>query len=492
MAQISINHLTFAYEGSYDNVFEDVSFTLDTGWRLGLTGRNGRGKTTLLRLLLGELTAGSSSIHMPLTPVYFPFTVSDTGQLTLFVMQEIAEDTPEWQLRREWNLLQMDEDALYRPYGTLSSGEQTKAQLAALFAREDTYPLIDEPTNHLDLKGREAVGNYLRSKEGFLLVSHDRAFLNRCVDHVLSINRNDIRVTKGDYDTFADNMERQNEHERTENNRLQKDIRRLQDSARRTAEWSQRIEKGKYHIANDAASDKGYIGARSADMMKRSLHTLQRQEKTMEEKGKLLKNVETVGELKLRPLRHPKQTLISVKDGVVMYDEKVVCSGIHFTLRQGARAALSGANGAGKSSILKSVCGLSDALQGDVTIASGLKISYVPQSTEGLAGSFDDFLSEYKLDETLFKAILRNMDFGREQFDKELAALSQGQKKKMLLAKSLCESAHLYVWDEPLNYIDILSRGQLEELILTFQPTLLIVEHDAAFLQAVCTKIITL
>jgi len=145
-------------------------------------------------------------------------------------------------------------------------------------------------------------------------------------------------------------------------------------------------------------------------------------------------------------------------------------------------------NGCGKSSVLKALIGEGSALQGGVRVASGLVISYVPQKTDGLTGSMRDFIDQSGIDETLFKAILRNMDFTRDMFDHRLEHMSQGQKKKVLLARSLCTSAHLYVWDEPLNYIDVFSRIQLEELIRDSAPTLLIVEHDAAFLEHICTR----
>lgn len=492
MARISVDDLTFAYEGSYDNVFDHVSFTVDSRWRLGLVGRNGRGKTTLLRLLQG-LMPHQGFIDMPTAGVYFPFEVEDSSLPTLQVMEQMAGDAPQWILRRELNLLQVGEDALYRPFDTLSKGEQTKVQLAALFSREDVYPLIDEPTNHLDLLGREAVGDYLLGKDGFLLVSHDRAFLNRCITHVLSLNRKDITVTKGNYDTFRQEMDRQNQYEFGENERLKKDIQRLNESARRTAQWSRTIEKSK--VAGEYSGnspDRGYIGARSAAMMKRALNVQRRQERAAEEKSKLLKNVEKVGDLKLSPLVHPKKVLVEVRNGTVRYGDRMVCQDVSFALRQGERLALSGKNGSGKSSVLKTICGLSEALAGEISIAGNLVISYVPQSTEDLRGNFREFVQGNGLNETLLKAILRNMDFGREQFDKDLSELSQGQKKKMLLAKSLCEPAHLYVWDEPLNFIDVLSRMQVEELLLAYRPTLLLVEHDRAFLEKVCTGIVEL
>ncbi len=489
--QLNVRDLSFTYEGSYSPVFDHVSFHVDTAWHLGLIARNGRGKTTLLRLMQG-LHAYSGHIDLPLTPVYFPFPVDDPQQLTLFVMQAAAPDAEDWQLIRECNLLQLTEDALYRPFATLSRGEQTKALLAALFSREDVYPLIDEPTNHLDAHGRELVADYLRRKDGFLLVSHDRAFLNRCIDHVLSLNKSDIWVMQGNYDTWEERLTQQNEYEQARNEDLKRDIRRLEASARQAAEWSNNIESRKIGI-DPIKSDKtknwrGYAGAKSAKMMQRSLNTLHRQERAIEEKQSLLHNLEKVGDLKLTNLRHPKAVLLDVQDGVVRYGQRTVAEGISFQLRQGDRVALTGRNGAGKSSILKALCGQGGALDGKVSIASNLVISYVPQETDFLRGDMRSFIQQSGVDETLFKAILRNMDFGRELFDQPIHAMSQGQKKKLLLARSLCIPAHLYVWDEPLNYIDVYSRKQVEALIAQSQPTLLLVEHDAVFLENVCTR----
>ncbi len=116
-----------------------------------------------------------------------------------------------------------------------------------------------------------------------------------------------------------------------------------------------------------------------------------------------------------------------------------------------------------------------------------LRISCVPQDTGFLSGSLKTFAREREIDESLFKAILRKLDFSRTQFEKDMADYSAGQKKKVLLAASLCEQAHLHVWDEPMNYVDVLSRMQLEELLLSYRPTLLFVEHDRRFCERVAT-----
>ncbi len=245
MALLQVNNLSFAYEGSYDNVFDDLSFQADTDWRLGLIGRNGRGKTTLLRILAGDLTA-QGIVNVPLRSVLFPFTVPDPALTAESVMLSFAPDEPEWRVMAEAYPLGLTDELLSRPYPTLSRGEQTKLQLAALFAREDSYPLIDEPTNHLDLEGRETVAEYLSKKRGFLLVSHDRRFLNRCITHTLSLNLSTVTVQRGDYDSWELDFRRKNEAEAARNVQLKKEIVVLKKSARRQADFSNRLKRRRF------------------------------------------------------------------------------------------------------------------------------------------------------------------------------------------------------------------------------------------------------
>lgn len=200
MSMIKVENLTFAYPSSYDNIFENVSFTIDTDWKLGFIGRNGRGKTTFLNLLLGKYEYNGkiiSSVQFD----YFPYQVDDKSRLTEDILKTIAPTAEEWEFMRELSYLEADVDILYRPFCTLSNGEQTKALLAALFLNENHFLLIDEPTNHLDTKARETVAAYLKKKKGFILVSHDRRFLDSCVDHILSLNRTNIEVQNGNFST---------------------------------------------------------------------------------------------------------------------------------------------------------------------------------------------------------------------------------------------------------------------------------------------------
>ncbi len=495
MSLINISNLTFAYDGSADNIFENVSFQIDTDWKLGFTGRNGRGKTTFLNLLLGKYEY-KGSISGRVIFEYFPFEIKDKTLKTIEIIDSLNHDYQMWELEREISLLDISEDVLYREFNTLSNGEQTKILLAVLFLKENRFLLIDEPTNHLDIEGREIVAEYLKSKKGFILVSHDRRFLDNCIDHILSINKANIEIQKGNFSSWQVNKEMQDNSEIAKNYKLKKDIKRLEQAAKRTSEWSDKKEEKKskksYGGRAPAMIDKGFVGAKAAKMMKRSKNLEARQNSALEEKTKLLKNIELSESLKIKPEEYHSNRMVTLDKISIFYGEKEVCKDVSFTIKKGDRIALRGKNGSGKSTILKLILGEDLKYTGNLYRGSRIKISYVSQETSFLKGKLSDFAKNSGIDESLFRAILRKMDFSREQFDKDLSSYSGGQKKKVFIAKSLCERAHLYVWDEPLNFIDVLSRIQIEELILEFQPTIIFVEHDMVFSETIANKIIKL
>lgn len=399
MSMIKIENLTFSYPSSSDNIFENVSFQIDTDWKLGFVGRNGRGKTTFLNLLQNKYEY-SGKILSSVSFDYFPCPVTKKERLTEEILWDIAP------LAEEWEFLKA----------------------------------------------------YLKKKKGFLLVSHDRCFLDNCADHILSLNRTNIEIQSGNFSSWMENFKRQQDFETSQNERLKKDISHLRQAAQRTSAWSVRTETAKY---GNGPVDRGYIGHKSAKMMKRAKTIEARQKQAIEEKSGLLKNAEYTENLKLFPQKYHTDTLASFSHICICYDRKPVCGPLSFSVQQGDRLVLHGKNGSGKSSLLKLLTGISVPHTGTVTVGSGLQISYVPQDTSHLKGTLSDFAAQNQIEETLLKTLLRKMDFTRTQFLKDMRDFSEGQKKKVLVAKSLCEQAHLYVWDEPLNFIDIYSRMQI-------------------------------
>lgn len=495
MSLIHVNSLTFGYPGSVDNIFEDVSFQIDTNWKLGFTGRNGRGKTTFFNLLLGKYEY-SGRISASVDFQYFPFEGLDKAANTIDVIDSICFDYQDWALSRELKLLQVSDDIRYRPFNTLSNGEQTKVLLASLFLNENRFLLIDEPTNHLDALGRKTVSSYLKNKSGFILVSHDRYFLDACADHILSINKCNIEIERGNFSSWLINKERRDNFELAENEKLKKEGKRLQKTAKEKAEWSAKAEHRKIGFdptkVEKSVNRRTMAGKKSEKLMKRSKALQQRQESAIEEKSKLLKNLETADSLKLSQLIYHTSPLVALEGISVAYGDNVVCDAVSFTVDKGDRISLLGKNGAGKSTVIKLICGENISYTGTLRKGTTLKISYISQDTSFLNGNLSDFAKIHDIEESLFKAILRKLDFERVQFEKNIENFSGGQKKKVLIAKSLCEKSHLLIWDEPLNFIDVISRMQVENLLLEYKPTILFVEHDRAFCEKIATKVVQL
>ena len=534
MSQISVQNLSYTYPGAHLPVFQGLSLSLDTSWRLGLIGRNGRGKTTLLRLLAGELEPdGASVITRPTAMEYFPFPVKDPSLPALEAVEEAvapframeaemealaAAGDPgamerygqvleryqaaggyhiRQRVLREAAKLELREGVLERPFGTLSPGERVKLLLAALQLRPGGFLLIDEPTSHLDAAGRRAVGRYLaQGGKGYLVVSHDRDFLDASCDHILALNRTSADLIQGNYSSWQREKDREDAMELARNQKLEKEAARLADAARRASGWSDRLEKTKKGLGQDSESglrpDRGHIGAKSARMMKRAKAIQRRREEALEEKRGLLRDLEEGEPLKLRILPTRRGFLARAHGLTADYGRGPVFPPVSFTVEPGQRLAVTGPNGCGKSTLLGLILGREIPHAGELDLPAELVVSWLPQDTSGLRGRLGDYVESQGVEGDLFRAILRKLDFPRELFEQPLEGYSQGQKKKAALAASLARPAHLLVWDEPLNYIDLLSRRQLEELILEYAPAMVFVDHDARFVRTVATQVLEL
>ena len=480
MPMITVKDLTFGYDGSDKTLFCGINVTIDTTWKLALAGRNGRGKTTFFKLLKGELD--------------YEGTINGVPPVIEFPMEELP-DTEDWKVRKELNLMGADPDIMWRPMDTLSGGERTKLMLAYLFAEDGIYPLIDEPTNHLDRQGREAVASYLAGKEGFILISHDRAFLDRCTDHTLVITKSGIELVSTTFSTWWDNNEQRQESEMARNNQLKKEMNSIETAMKKNAQWSSKAEsyKNRANAPSKVAQNhwtRAYEASKAKKLMSLSKNLEQRNERKLEEKQSLLKDMEREQTLKITGSTHHDKTPITLKDVSVFRDGEFVTGRINLVVSQSQKISLEGPNGCGKSTLIKFLTGTDDSItaEGDIHIAKGLKISYVGQDTSELKGCLYDIADEHGADKTQFSTILVKMGFTKEMLYRDVDDLSLGQKKFVMLALSLCEQADVYLWDEPLNYIDVYMRKEIERLIRNSDVTMLFVEHDRAFVENVADE----
>lgn len=479
MSMITVDHLSFSYESIDDPLFADVSFVLDTSWKCGLIGKNGAGKTTLLKLLDGSLDT-NGMVHVPVPLKRFPFPVADPTLMTIDILTD-ACDTRSWQIEKECMKIGLRSDVLWQPFETLSPGEQVRAMLAALFADPKTFVFLDEPGNHLDVQGKALLASYLKTKHGFLVVSHDRHLLDECVDHILFIQNGQIEIRKGNYTSWHIDYENQLAKDRQENEQLRREIKRLEASARTSSQWSNAKEKEKI-----GAADKGFVGHKAAKLMKRSKSIEARKQKAIERKRGLVKNMEEQESLAIHSIPYKKDELVRFEEVFVKYEN---WSGMpqSFSICSGQHILLSGPNGSGKSSLLKALMNRI-SYEGKIFASSGLVISYVGQTCESVHGTIDEYIGQYAIDRTMFMTILRKLGFSRTELFHPLEQLSSGQRRKIMLARSLCELAHLFVWDEPLNDLDIEAREQLEEMLVSGNYTMLFVEHDQTFCEKIATE----
>lgn len=504
MAQIRVTNLTFHYEGSFDDIFKTMSFSIDTNWKLGLVGRNGKGKTTFLQLLMGKHPY-SGTIQATGGFDYFPYEIStkQNAQSGAEFYREIKPNCEEWRILWELEKLQGTQELFYRPFESLSHGERTKLLLAILFSGEHEFLLIDEPTNHLDQEARQVVKEYLSGKKGYILVSHDRDLLDDCIDHILVLNRKTLEIQSGNFSGWWENKSRRDQFEEAENQKHLQEIATLRKSVERTDHWAKKSENSKIGFDpvkehDRSKNTRAYIGGKTKKMQKRVKSYQGRIEKEIQEKESLLQDLELPVSLKICPLPYHRSLLIRAQDLCIRYGEIApwVIRNLSFELFQGERVFLQGKNGCGKSTFLRGILGDYENLQvqqeGTLQVGSGLILSYINQDTGFLQGDIRKFCENRNLDQSLLFAVLRQLDLERVQFSKNLEEYSEGQKKKVLIAASLITPAHLYIWDEPMNYIDIFSRMQIEELIVTYRPTMLLVDHDIRFQEKIATRVVNL
>ena len=519
MATIVCRKVSFGYDGAARNIFNDLDLLIDTGWRTALTGRNGRGKTTLLRLIHGDLLPDRGGLERPVETRRFPISVMEPRITAFEAAKDAAGPFREWEramsrlldaghdeptlarygalqsrfqeaggysidadLEGELEALDIGPRLRMRRFDTLSGGERTRCLLAGLFARQTGFPLIDEPTNHLDRSARERLAGYLRGKPGFMMVSHDRAFLDACIDHVIALNPDTVETHRCSFSTWRTQFLERLARQERENAGIRKEIGRLEGTARQRRGWADRrnSEKG-------ARNDR-----RAARVVKRAVVAEARAEKAIEERRQTLVDTERRYRLKLRTRVAPHGRRLATAENLVLVRGQPLFAPVSFQVRPGDRIAVIGPNGSGKTSLLELIAGEPHQCLGTFSCASRLGIARVRQQPRWTTGLLSDRLADEGIDQTRFRQVMAALGVRGDTLDQPIGSMSPGQRKKVELAGSFVVPAELLLWDEPLNFLDIDAREAIEDVVLRDAPTLVFVEHDAAFVDRVATQVVEL
>ena len=504
--QLVVDNVAKAF--GINEIFKNVSFMVEQGEHLGLVGVNGSGKTTLLRCLLNPEYVDKGAIKFePGTSVgYVQQGFTDIeGTIWQFmlkscpeilglreklqqleeasaeldgaeldeVLEEYARVTKRYEHMDGYNLearikrvligLGYKEDWWEKDAATLSGGQKTRLMLAAALVRNPDFMILDEPTNHLDILMTQWLEGYLREfRGGLIVVSHDRAFLDNVATRILEMEGGKLQSFKGNYSKYL-------EQKAIQTQTLEAAYNAQQDYIARTEAYIRRFKAG--------------IKSKMARGRQSQLDRLERIDAPVY-------NEEF--ELRLPPAAECADRVLIMEDLTIGYGDNVLAKGINLTLRRGEKAALMGANGTGKTTLLKTILGEVESLKGRAKIGNRVQIGYFSQTYERLNPKqtlLENFVIEYGFTEEHTRSMLGGMLFHGDDVFKEIGTLSGGQKARLVLLKLVLDGANCLVLDEPTNHLDIMARETVEAALTAFDGTVLVVSHDRYFINEVANRI---
>jgi len=507
VALLSLKQVTVSYGGP--NLLNKVDFQLDRGERVCLVGRNGAGKSTLMKLIAGELTADGGEIrgqNLKIARLEQEVSGSTDGSVFDVVAQGLGEVAPllieyhhvlhqletdtsdsvlaaleKAQSKLEaadgWSVEQRVESVISRlslnadsEFSALSGGMKRRVLLAQALVKDPDILLLDEPTNHLDISSITWLEEFLKSYAGTVLfITHDRTFLQALATRIVQLDRGNLVSFPGDYRSFLERREALLAEEEQQNALFDKKL--AQEEV-----W---IRQG---IKARRTRNEGRV---------RALEQLRRERNQRREKQGNVK-------MQLQDAQRSGKLVIEAEDLMQSYDGRTLFSDFTTLIQRGDRIGVIGPNGCGKSTLLSILLGKNKPEQGEVTLGTNLEVAYFDQLRSQLkeeesvvdnVGQGSDFV-EIGDSRKHIMGYLQDFLFTPERARTPVKALSGGERNRLLLAKLFTQPANLLVMDEPTNDLDAETLDLLEDLLMNYHGTLLLVSHDRAFLNNVATSTI--
>lgn len=503
-----------------DVILQDISFAINDGDRLGIIGVNGAGKTSLFKIITGEYTPDSGAVYVQkghtvgvleqnaklsslpsdLSCIEYMYTAypallslekaiaateaalteakgDDILTLTARLNEQngrfAAEGGLEFRSRCRGMLLRLgfDEELIERKISTLSGGQYTRLALARLLATEPDILMLDEPTNHLDIDALAWLEGFLSNyKKTVIIISHDRYFLDRTTNKTLWLRYGKARLYNGSYSKCKEQSEAEAAAIEKRYKEQQKEIARIQANI----EFQRRCNQ-----------EHNYVTIRAKEKQ------LARMEK-IELAPKDEKNIR----LRFATEEESAGNVIEAKDIDFSYGEKLLIRNLSFLIRRYERVMFLGANGTGKSTLMKLINSMITPNRGKITLGYNIKIGYYDQENRGLTDSNTVFgeLREAYPDKTdlELRSTLALFLFDADDIQRSVSTLSGGERARLTLAKLILKKVNLLVMDEPTNHLDIGSCEALENALLAFDGTIIAVSHDRYFINRIATRIIEL
>ncbi|QQZ08860.1 ribosomal protection-like ABC-F family protein [Heyndrickxia vini] len=509
----SVNKINKSYGGNA--IFEDVSFEIKEKDRVGLVGRNGCGKTTLMKLLSSIETADTGQIHWKkgyeigylsqipdnqheqtvreVLKTSFQSLVEIEMKMKSFEekMAQESRDSDiqkygdlqdqfireggyemEANLERVANGLQIT-SLLPQKFSDISGGEKTKVGLGKILLKNPDLLLLDEPTNHLDLQAIEWLGDYLKDYPGTVVViSHDRYFLDEIVNRIIDLEDGEVHLYKTNFSGFVKEKEERLLQEFQAYQEQQKKIKKMKEAIKRLKEWANRANPPNEGLHKRARN------------MERALERMEKINRPILERKKINVDFEAV--------HRSGKDVVKLEEVSKSFSEKHLFHQVNMHIQYLDRVAIIGENGTGKSTLLKIMLGQITPDSGNVTLGSNLKIGYLSQQAFNQSTDtsvIDTFRNEISVTEGEARHILAKFLFYGHSVFRKVNQLSGGERMRLRLAQLMYQDINFLILDEPTNHLDIDSREVLEEALDEFNGTILAVTHDRYFLNRLFKKI---
>ena len=459
LIMIQIENLTKSF--GERTIFSDVSFKILDGEKVGIVGKNGAGKSTLIKIMIGAEEFDGGKI--------FGLRTEDIGyseQIPHFTKKNLLEEmtsngVQEFQAKKILFGLGFSESELKKNPNEFSGGETAKISLAKSLLEEPRILILDEPTNHLDIYAIDFLEDFLKNYRGTVIaVTHDRHFLQNCVDKILDMENGHATLYTGNYEKFVQLKKERREFELKAYEKQQEEISKLEEFVRRN--------KVRASTARRARSRQNIL-----DKMTR-----------------------------LEKPPTDEFVKVSLKDAAESANRVLILENINFKniiknfdleIFKGEKIGLIGRNGVGKSTLLKIIVGDLKADGGEIKIGNRVKVGYLSQGHEELNENFsaiDELVENFNLPIERARAELAKLNIFAEVADKKISSMSGGEKTRVALAKLILTGANFLILDEPTNHLDLPAREAIEIALKNFDGTILIVTHDRYLLDEVATRVI--
>lgn len=471
-------------------LFSEISFSIYSGDRIALIGRNGTGKSTILKIILNQDYDYSGEINKKSNIAYLPQYYNYPPEQTVeeFMTEETYNYGEFLKLMKKFGF---EVEFLDRRIADCSGGEQTKMQLIRLLSSQEVKLLIlDEPTNHLDLETRDWLASFLDDFKGaVLIVSHDRYFLDQTVKEIWELEQQDLKTYSGNYSDYKKLKETELQRQYKEYEEYQAEKKRLKRRKRKQQQFVQKTDgKGKrtdsfWHVTKGSDRRQGRFAKR--------VKSLESQIEKLDRKEKPIENRKINPDFERRVIYD--QIIVEAKDLSKSFADNNLFEDINFKINKDSKIALMGKNGSGKSVLLKIILDEIEASSGKILRSSQLKIGYFSQKIDNLNPE-NTILEELKLknpdqDQEIIRTFLGSMLFeGRDVF-KRIKDLSLGERVRVVFAVLLLGKFNLLLLDEPLNHLDLESREIIEKALKNYNGALLVVSHNRYFIKELASEI---